>query len=298
MTPFPLVVDIKKCSFEDGPGIRSVVFFKGCPLKCVFCHNPETQNPRMEIGFDENDCIGCGSCLKVCDRGAIDLHAEGRILREKCDLCGKCARVCPGSGLRVVGKYFDVDSLAEVLLRDLGYYENSGGGVTLSGGECTMFPHYLEKLLIRLKRHRIHIAIQTCGYFNYRTFRERILPHVDLIYFDVKVADPRAHMEHIGRPNDRILTNFRLLARDGGVELHPRIPLVPSITATPKNICDIVRFLKDAGAQAVSLLPYNPLGLQKYPSLGRPVPDLPLRFMRPHELKQAYETLAECARGG
>ena len=290
------MVDIKKCSFEDGPGIRTVVFFKGCPLRCIFCHNPETQHPGMEIGFDEQDCIGCGSCLKACDRGAIDLHFEGRILRDKCDRCGQCADACPGSGLRRIGKYFDVDSLLEVLLRDAAYYKNSGGGVTFSGGECTMYPHYLEQVLIRLKRHRIHIAIQTCGYFNYRTFRKRILPHVDLIYFDIKLTDTGAHRQYLGRPNERILSNFRKLAREEGVELHPRVPLVPSITATPRNISAIVHFLKDAGVPAVSVLPYNPMGLQKYRSLGRPTPNLPQRFMRPEELERVYELLAECAR--
>lgn len=295
MKEYPLLVEVRRGSTHDGPGIRSVVFFKGCPLRCSFCHNPEAQDLRTEIGFYPHNCVGCGACLEACPRGAVDLQFPGRILRDLCDRCAKCVDACPGNGLMLIGKYFPVEALTGQLMSDLPFYRHSGGGVTLSGGECTLFPYYVERLLKALKERHVHVVVETCGYFNYRSFRTRILPYVDLIYYDIKLADPGAHKQQLGRPNGRILENFRRLARESTVELHPRIPLVPGLTATEENISSIVRLLRDAGARQVSLLPYNPMGLHKHRTLGRPVPDLPEQFMDPQEEKEAYEILAKCA---
>jgi pyruvate formate lyase activating enzyme len=289
----PLIVDIKRYSFDDGPGIRSVIFFKGCPLKCVFCHNPETQNPEMEIAFSEGECIECGSCEKACDRSAIELQNPGRIVRDLCDRCGKCVDVCPGSGLRRVGTYYSVETLTEVLLQDLDYYRESGGGITLSGGEATMFPRYVEQLLQSLTAAEVHTVLETCGYFNYNAFRSRILPYLDFVFFDIKIVDQAAHKQFAGRPNHLILNNFRRLIQEEGIEVHPRIPLVPGITATEENISAIVKFLQEAGAQQVSLLPYNPMGIDKHEGIGRQPPDLPNRFMTPEEEEVAYAILGQ-----
>ncbi len=279
----PLIVDIKKFSLEDGPGIRSTVFFKGCPLRCVFCHNPETQDPRMEIGFFADQCISCGACAKVCPKGAISLSLPQRIRRDKCDRCGRCADVCPGMGLRRIGRWYDENSLAAILLDDASYYRHSGGGVTLSGGEATLYPDYLEALLERLKGKGIHVALQTCGHFDFQVFETRILPRLDLVYFDVKIADPGAHRTHTGKTNHRILENLRRVLRKGGVVVEPRIPIVPGITDTAENISAILKILRDAGANRVSMLPHNPLGLGKYGTLGRSRPNIPNRFMKPEE---------------
>ncbi|MFQ6078820.1 MAG: glycyl-radical enzyme activating protein, partial [Thermodesulfobacteriota bacterium] len=278
MSNLPLIVDIKRHSLEDGPGIRSVVFFKGCPLRCIFCHSPETQNRRVEIAFSPRECIHCGSCRDACPQGAIDLEFPGRIQREKCISCGTCAGVCPGKGLRLIGSYYSVETLTEILLRDLPFYRHSGGGVTLSGGECTIYPDYLERLLKRLKAKGIHVTLETSGYFDYRAFREKILPYVDLIYYDIKMANPRAHKSYVGRSNRKILTNLRLLLGEKGVEVHPRVPLVPGITATRENLSANIDLLCDAGAKDVSLLPYNPMGIEMAVSLGRPRPPLPEGF--------------------
>lgn len=291
VTQLPLVIDIKRYSFEDGPGIRSVVFFKGCPMRCVFCHNPEAQQPGPEIAFSRNLCIKCGACVEVCPQEALDEQFSGLIHRDRCNRCGKCADVCPTDGLRLIGKHYSVESLTEVLLRDFEYYRHSRGGVTISGGEPTLFSDYLELLLRGLKANGIHIVLETSGYFNYDTFRRKIYPHLDLIYYDIKLADNEAHLKHCGRPNGIILRNFQALMAEGKVDVLPRIPLVPGITVTEINLRAVVDFLRASGAKKVLPLPYNPMGLAKFETLGRPSPDLPYRFMTLEETKHAYEAL-------
>lgn len=282
----PLIVDIKRDSLEDGPGIRSVVFFKGCPLRCIFCQNPETQNPEIEIAFAEKKCIGCGKCAEVCRYGAIDLQSPGRIDRARCVRCGECAEACPSSSLRRIGIAYSVEELAEILLRDAAFYKHSGGGVTISGGECTLHPDYLEQLLKRLKAEGIHITIETSGHFEYGIFKEKILPYLDLIYCDVKLFDKELHKKHTGRSNKKILDNLRLLLKEKGVEVHPRIPLIPNITATEENLSAIANFLCEIGAESVFLLPYNPMGFEMLPHLGRPMSALHAVFMSPDEEKR------------
>ena len=286
MSNFPLIVEIKRHSLEDGPGIRSVVFFKGCLLRCIFCHSPETQHPEAEIAFSAKECIRCGNCADACPQGAIDLELPGRIHRNKCIRCGTCASVCPGRGLRVIGSYYSMDALAEILLRDFPYYRHSGGGVTLSGGEPTLYPDYLEALLKLLKAERIHIVLETSGYFDYQAFREKVLPSIDLIYYDIKIADTGDHKRYIGKSNQKILANLRLLLQEKGVEVHPRVPLVQGITASRENLSGIIDLLCEAGAGDVSLLPYNPLGIEMAVSLGRPRPPLPEGFMKPDEERE------------
>ncbi|MBI3600138.1 MAG: radical SAM protein, partial [Nitrospinae bacterium] len=192
-------------------------------------------------------------------------------------------------GLRLIGSYYPVETLVEILLRDRAFYNHSGGGVTLSGGECTMYPDYLESLLKILKANNIHIAIETSGYFEYDTFRQKILPHVDLIYYDIKIADTEAHVRITGKSNQKILDNFRRLVKEEGTKIIPRTPLIPDITATYNNLSAIIMFLKDAGADNISLLPYNPMGFDMYLNLGRQKPPLPERFIRAEEGKEIYE---------
>lgn len=289
MTDLPLIVDIKRHSLEDGPGIRSVVFFKGCPLRCVFCHSPETQVPEAEIAFSPGECIHCGSCVDTCPERAINLELPGRILRDRCDRCGKCAEVCPGKGLRLIGSSYSIEELTEILLRDLPFYRHSGGGVTVSGGECTLYPDYLESLLKALKTNGIHIVLETSGHFDYRTFKSKILPYVDLIYYDIKIADPEAHRRFLGKTNRIIIDNLYSLLPERDVEVHPRIPLIPGITATMENLSAIVELVCDAGAEDISLLPYNPMGLAMAENLGRPIPSLPKTFMKPREEQRIYD---------
>lgn len=289
----PLIVQVRRHSLEDGPGIRSVAFFKGCPLRCVFCHNPEAQDPGPEIAFSARTCIACGQCAEACPHGAIDLELPGRIRRERCTRCGRCAEACPTGSLRLVGTFYPVEALAELLLRDMAFYRHSGGGVTLSGGEATLYPDYLEQLLVRLRARGVHIALETSGYFDYRAFRRQILPYLDLVYYDVKLADPAAHRRYTGRSNRRILSNLRRLLEEPGIEVQPRVPLVPGITASGENLAAIVDLLCEAGARSISLLPYNPLGLDAAVKLGRPRPALPERFMEPDQERQLVEQCAQ-----
>jgi len=291
----PLIVDIRRGSLEDGPGIRSVVFFKGCPLRCLFCHNPETQEVSPEIAFTEERCIHCESCVKVCPQAALDLSSAPRIDRDRCDLCGACENACPTSALRIVGKYWTVDSLVELLLRDESFYRHSGGGLTLSGGECTLFPDYVTTLLLELKALGVHIAIETSGWFDYEVFSGKILPFVDLIFFDLKLFDADQSRHYLGQSNERILENLRRLLADtrraSRVEVRPRLPLIPGITDTNSNLSGIVNHLHRLGASTLTLLPYNPLGLAAYGRLGKPAPDLPTSFTQPDREAELIDTV-------
>lgn len=272
---------------EDGPGIRSVVFFKGCPLRCVFCQNPEARETGVEIGFYPRKCIRCGNCVDACDKDAIDLEASGRIVRDICDRCGDCADACPSGAISMIGKPYTADALAEILARDLPYYRHSDGGVTLSGGEATLFPDFAGDLLRRLKTMDIHTVLETCGYFDWGAFEQAMLPYLDMIFLDVKFGAPDTHRQHTGKSNRRILDNLRNLV-SGGHDVRPRIPIIPGITDTTRNLSEIVEILTDIGAATVELLPYNPVGFQTAESLGKTVPQLPEKFMRPAELDDVH----------
>jgi pyruvate formate lyase activating enzyme len=291
----PLVVEIKRGSLEDGPGIRTVVFLKGCPLRCVFCHNPEAQESGPELAFAKRRCIECGRCAGVCPRAAIDLLAPFRVDRARCDLCGTCAEICPAGALRLVGTYWPADELAELLLRDAAFYRHSHGGVTFSGGECTMFPDYLQVLLQRLKESEVHVALETSGLFDYSNFAGKILPHVDLVMFDVKVMDRAASARYLGQPSDRIHANLRRLLREPGVQVLPRVPLIPGITDSAENLAAIVDALGEWGAGEVVPLPYNPLGIAMYAQLGRPDPELPAGYPQPEREKEVLGLFREIA---
>ncbi len=295
MEDLPLIVKIKRHSLEDGPGIRSVVFFKGCPLRCVFCHNPETQDPLPEIAFFARECIGCGACAGACPQGAIELEHRSRIRRDQCVRCGACADACPAGSLRRIGTAYSVEALTEILLRDLSFYRHSGGGVTLSGGEPTMWPGYVGDLLKGLKAKGVHVVLETSGFFDWDEFEEAILPYLDLVYYDVKLADSEGHRKHVGTDNRGILGNLRRLLRED-VEVHPRIPVVPGITATRENLSAIVDLLCEIGAPDISLLPYNPLGLEMYANLGRPKPPLPEAFMKPEQEDEIRAFVADMIR--
>jgi pyruvate formate lyase activating enzyme len=274
----PLIVDIKSGSTEDGPGIRSTVFFKGCPLHCTWCQNPEAMDPQGEIGFYPRHCIACFDCAEACPEGAILKREDQRIDRSRCTRCGKCADVCPAKAIRRIGEYYEMDELLERLLRDRVFYEVSGGGVTLSGGEPTLWPEYAGNLLRRLKKECIHTALQTCGYFDYDAFKEEMLPWLDLIMFDLKLIDGEDHLRWTGQDNQRIMENFTCLL-DGPAELIPRVPLIPGFTTLEENLEGISSFLKDNGVRRCALLLYNPLGLSKWENLGKNKPALPTTWM-------------------
>jgi pyruvate formate lyase activating enzyme len=285
----PLVFDIKRGALEDGPGIRTTVFFKGCVLRCLWCQNPESIEAWPEIGFYAADCIRCGDCVAACKPGAINLDHPARIDRRRCDRCGDCVRACPGRGLRLIGKFYPVEELTAKLLRDRVFYDVSCGGVTLSGGEPTLHLDYLSCLLPALKQEGIHIAIQTNGFFDWPEF-EKVLNYLDLIMFDVKIAHPKEHLKYTGRENGLILENLaRLLEARPDIVL-PRIPLIPQMTATTRNLRAISRLLRGLKVTRCSLLPYNPTGFSKANHIGKSVSSrLAMRLMSPAEEQRCRE---------
>ena len=256
----PLIFDIKRFSREDGPGIRTTVFFKGCPLSCSWCHNPESKNPEPEIAFYSDRCIGCGDCDAVCPESAIRLEktGTGRIDRKKCSACGLCVDACPSGALKIIGRFYPPEELIETVLADKNFYKTSGGGVTFSGGEPTLFMNYVVEVSKGLKKQGLHLAIQTAGPFRLDAFVQKLLPHVDLVFYDIKIIDPDAHKRHTGSDNRAILYNFTQLHLVAPDKLIPRTPMIPGITDTKQNLEQISRFLKIAGCRPSRLLSYNP----------------------------------------
>jgi pyruvate formate lyase activating enzyme len=267
----PLILEIKGNSLDDGPGIRSVVFYKGCPLSCVWCHNPESKKVTAEISFDANICIDCGSCRDVCPKNALSCNNPFYIDRSKCDLCLLCVDACPSGALDRVGKTMSVDDILRKILPDKPFFDTSGGGVTLSGGEPTLHMKFSSLLLRAFKQNNIHTLLETCGYFDFNRFMELLYPYIDIVYFDIKIIDGATHKKYCGVPNEKILDNFTRLAdvakKDGKIIL-PRTPLIPDITDTEKNIKDIAAFLKSLNISEAALLAYNPLWHEKSDKVG------------------------------
>lgn len=272
-----LIFHIRRGSMDDGPGIRTTVFFKGCPLSCIWCHNPESMRMEPELEFDPMLCVGCNGCSGTCP---ATVEGSCSFDREACTACGGCTSHCPGNARKVVGKRYAVEDLLQILLRDKSFYIASGGGVTFSGGEPTLHHSYLSQVLRQMKKETIHTALQTCGFFDLEIFRRDILPFLDLIYFDLKIMDPEAHKKYTGVGNELILDNFTALAPELGERLIPRVPLVPGMTATERNLSETARFLRQRGIHECDFLPYNPGGIDKRRRLGHSfsagVPDLPM----------------------
>jgi len=289
----PLVFDIRHFALDDGPGIRTTVFLKGCPLSCVWCHNPESLSPEEEIAFYPALCINCGDCEKVCTENAAQMNHPGRIIRDKCVTCGVCAEKCPSAALKIVGKYYPVNELAVELTKDRIFYDTSCGGVTFSGGEPALHMDYLGEVMRRLKEDNIHIAIQTSGAFDIKEFKEKLLPHIDLIFYDIKLFDSQKHREYTEMENEQILDNFASLSDDGIVTIIPRTPLIPGITATEENLVQIAGFIRSAGCASYKLLPYNPGGIAKMQAIGKSTPQCLPHVMMSVEEEEGWKSLIE-----
>lgn len=267
----PLILDIKKNSLDDGPGIRSVIFLKGCPLSCLWCHNPEGIKFKKELSFDLNACIKCDGCILVCPENALSRNNKDFVNRQKCSLCMRCVEVCPAQALAEVGVERTIEELVDEVFTDDAFFKNSGGGVTLSGGEATQFPEFAGKLLKAFKAKEIHTLLQTNGLFNYADFKAYLCPYLDLIYFDVKIFRSEKHEKFCGVNNRVILKNFTKIFKeylDGGVEVFPRVPLVPGITAKPENLREIADFFMQNKVEEIGVLDYNLLWSNKAYKLG------------------------------
>ena len=268
----PLILEIKGNSLDDGPGIRSVVFFKGCPLACRWCHNPEGKKPGLEIAFDAAECIGCNTCMETCQETALSRDNPFFIDRDKCSLCFDCVDTCPSGALSRVGQPMTIDSILQATLKDRSFFNNSGGGVTLAGGEPTMFGNFTSGLLQAFKKACVHTLMETCGLFDLSAFDEMLYPFIDMIYYDIKLIDAKEHARYCGVPNEHILANFRHLQKkflDGFVEIIPRTPLIPGITDTEHNLAGIANFLGQCQVSTIQLLAYHPLWQMKNQKIGR-----------------------------
>lgn len=267
-----IIFDIKKYSIHDGPGIRTTVFFKGCPLRCWWCHNPESQSPHPELMLRGKRCVQCGVCRDVCDEHAI-LNNSERLLfpdtdRSRCHVCGKCVDVCFSGARELVGRRVTVDKLFTDIERDRPFYDQSGGGVTFSGGEPLMQPNFLLQILKKCSETDIHIALDTSGYVPWRTL-EKTVPLVNLYLYDLKILDDAQHRKYTGVSNRLILKNLsRLSELDAKVII--RIPLIPGINDDEASVRRFAIYLSGfPKTPEVEILPYHDIAEAKYESLGK-----------------------------
>lgn len=277
------IFDVQRFSIHDGPGIRTLVFFNGCPLKCAWCQNPESQHPAPLISFYRDRCRGTLECQKVCTDDAI--NPEGyRVNHDLCTYCLKCVDACSYDALQPIGERMTPEHLLEKLLADLPYYRSSGGGVTFSGGEPTLYPAFMDRVLDLCAGHQIHTTLETCGNFSHDRWRD-ILPKLDLIYFDLKIIDDAGHQRATGSGNRRILDNARKLVDDGhAVEF--RLTLVPGHTDDPDNLRAVVEVLKSLGHDQLHLLGYHNMGETKIDIIDGAQPKLGLGRYSPEKLAQ------------
>ena len=270
MAETPYIFNIQKFSTHDGDGVRTTIFFKGCPLRCMWCHNPESQHYYKELIFHQHKCTACGRCVAKCKQGANSI-VDGKIVfdRSKCTACGVCTDWCITEARELAGKEYTVDALVKEAMKDKIFYEQSGGDVTLSGGEVMASQHmdYVEEVCRKLHENGVSVFIDTSGYTDYENLK-RILPYVDVFLYDIKVMDPEDHKKFIGVDNSLILENLKKLS-DEGAGLYIRLPIIQQVNATDEHIESVIHFLKENNihARQVNLLPYHDIGKGKYASL-------------------------------
>ncbi len=263
-----IVFDVQRCSFHDGPGIRTTVFFKGCPLRCRWCHNPEGIVPVPEILADAARCLGCGSCRAACPRPGGPLGRGRRLGEDGCLACGRCAEACPSGARRISGRIWSVGELLADVRKDLAVFEESGGGVTFSGGEPMLQPAFLRSCLEACRAEGLHTAIETCGSAA-REVALSIAERADLLLWDVKHLDPNQHRELTGAPLEPILANLRAVS-GLGVPIWLRVPVIPDLNDGPENLRAVARLAAELpSVLRVSLLPYHRAASRKRERLGR-----------------------------
>ena len=263
-----IIFNIQKFSIHDGPGIRTTVFLKGCPLKCKWCANPESQMEKVQILYDSTKCIHCLSCVNSCPSQAIQ-HKDDKIIidHEKCTGCLTCANICPQKALENEGEYKEIKSVVDVCIQDIPFYEESGGGITISGGEGMSQPQFLKELIYELKKHKLHVAIETTGYIKSEIF-QKLASMLDLLLFDVKHYDSNQHYLGTNVHNELIIENLKWAIKNN-IEVLPRIPVIPDFNSSLDDAEGLSKLLIDVGAKRVQLLPFHQFGEKKYDLLNR-----------------------------
>ena len=280
------IFEIKRFAVHDGDGIRTTVFIKGCPLRCVWCHNPEGISPRSELGYFSHKCVGCAECAEVCPVGAHKVTPSGHFYdRESCISCGRCAEACAFDALAFYGKEMTVEELLPTLLEDKAFYDKSGGGVTLSGGECLTEADFCAELLAALKKEGVNTAVDTCGALS-RSAIDKVLPYTDVFLYDVKAFDSEVHKICTGMGNENIIDNLRYIdSCQKAIEI--RIPYVPGLNDTQmEKIASLLKELKNI--VKVRVLPYHNYAGSKYSALGMKN-TLPERLPSDEEIRVAEE---------
>ena len=265
-----IIFNIQRFSIHDGPGIRTTIFFKGCPLSCLWCSNPEGIKPTPQIIVRQNKCIGCGECGKVCKQGAIQATSGNGTERVqvnwgRCDQCLECTKVCPTGAISSVGKEVTVEETIVSASADRAFFQNSGGGVTASGGEPLYQWRFVKEVFRRLRAKGIHTTLDTCGYVAWEVLEE-VLPYTDLVLYDLKHMDRKVHRKLTGKDNSLILSNAMKTA--GKVETWFRVPLVPGCNDSAESIQEIAKFAVSLKVQRVSLLIHHEFGKHKYEQIG------------------------------
>ena len=266
----PFLFDVKRYSINDGPGVRVTVFFKGCPLACKWCHNPESQSIKAQRFYNKSKCIGCRLCVEACVQKALELTHDGIVVDEsRCIVCGKCAEVCPTNATELIGRDYSEEEIMKVVLRERNLMDSSGGGVTFSGGEPMMYHKDLKRLLIRCGEEGIHRAVDTSGFARSDVIYE-IIPHTDLFLYDLKHMDSVSHRLWTGVGNQLILNNLKIIA-ESNAAYHVRIAMIEGVNSDDNHIKEVIDFLQSLKhpPQMVGLLPYHSIAASKYERMGK-----------------------------
>jgi pyruvate formate lyase activating enzyme len=300
-----LIFDIKRDCSEDGPGIRTTVFFKGCPLSCVWCHNPEgiSFKPSLSFSLDRCDPDQCGQypCIEICPANVLTINSENKKIQvnyDACIRCDNCFEVCTPKALEPVGNWWGVKELVKKILIDKVFFQSTGGGVTLSGGEPTLQMEFLHNFLVELEKEDIKIGLETSGMFHLKKFQKYILPYLDFIYFDLKLISPEESRRHTGCSNEEIINNFLNLYHASEIPVVARTPLIPDITTAKNNLTGIAQFLQKHGITACSVIPYNPMWQDKAVKNGINIKYSRNEFMSKEEEENCIQSLIITKGGG